>query len=131
MARTSWPGVPDLPEGEGVSLGAGAGERDLEGALGDGPVLPDELVQSLLGEGAGAVVVHVGSVIGPGGCPSRSTLNRVGVPGAAGPMTTLRSRAWNRQAIRPSAVSSLAASSWIVQSPARAQWLSLSSAGAV
>ena len=48
MARTSWPGVPDLPEGEGVSFGAGAGERDLEGALGDGPVLPDELVQPLL-----------------------------------------------------------------------------------
>jgi hypothetical protein len=69
MARTSWPGVPDLPEGEGVSFGAGVGERDLEGALGDGPVLPDELVQSLLGEGAGAVVVDVGSVIGAGRLP--------------------------------------------------------------
>ena len=52
MGRTSWPGVPDLPEGEGVSFGAGVGERDLEGALGDGSVLPDELVQPLLGEGA-------------------------------------------------------------------------------
>ena len=32
-------------------------------------VLPDELVQSLLGEGARAVVVHVGSVIGAGRVP--------------------------------------------------------------
>src|SRR3954451_3018460 len=61
--------VSGLPEGEGVGLGAGVGELDLEGALGDGSVLPDELVQPLLGKRAGAVLVHVGSVIRAGRLP--------------------------------------------------------------
>src|SRR4051812_14210767 len=58
--------VSGLPEGEGVGLGAGVGEHDLEGALGDGSVLPDELVQPLLGKRAAAVPVHVDSVIRAG-----------------------------------------------------------------
>src|ERR1700730_7672402 len=33
----------------------------------------------------------------PGGCPSRRTRNRTEVPGVAGPVTRLRSRAWKRQ----------------------------------
>ena len=60
-----------------------------------------------------------------------STRNRTGVPGAAGPMTRLRSRAWKRQAICPLAVFDVAASSATVQSPASAQSLNLSPSGTV
>ncbi len=41
-----------LAEGERVGLGAGVEERDLEGAVGDGAGLADELVQPLLPAGA-------------------------------------------------------------------------------
>jgi hypothetical protein len=39
-------------------------EGDLEGVLGDGATLPDELVEPLLGRGAVALVVDVGAVRG-------------------------------------------------------------------
>jgi hypothetical protein len=51
-----------LAEGEAVGLSAGFGEGDLDGAVGDGAGLADELVHPLLGEGAVAVAVGVGSV---------------------------------------------------------------------
>src|ERR1700730_4966823 len=53
---------PHLPEGERVRLGAGIKEGNLEGAVGDGAGLADELVYPVLREGAVAVVVDVGSV---------------------------------------------------------------------
>src|SRR3954451_18381849 len=68
--------VSGLPEGEGVGLGAGVGEHDLEGALGDGSVLPDELVQTLLGKRAAAVPVHVDSVIRAGWLPVENLAER-------------------------------------------------------
>ena len=39
---------PDLSEGEAVGLNAGVGEGDLEGAVGNGVRLADELVHPLL-----------------------------------------------------------------------------------
>src|ERR1700730_18248373 len=51
-----------LPEGERVRLDAGIKEGDLEGAVGDGAGLADELVYPLLREGAVAFAVDVGSV---------------------------------------------------------------------
>jgi hypothetical protein len=118
-----WPGVPDLPEGEGIGLGAGVGEGDLEGALDDGPVLPGELVQPLFGERAGAVLVQVGSVVRAGRLPVEEDPE----PGGR----SRRGRSHDQIEVArsepagdpPAAVSSLAASSVIVQSPARAQWL--------
>ena len=55
-------GPPDRAEGEGVGLDAGVEEGDLEGAVGDGAGLADELVQSLFGRRAVALAVHVDSV---------------------------------------------------------------------
>jgi hypothetical protein len=74
-----------LAEGERVGLGAGGGEGDLDGAVGDGAGVADELVQPLLRDGAVAVAVDVGSVGLGGWLPSMRTRNRTGVPGAAGP----------------------------------------------
>ena len=51
--------APSLPEGEHVGLGAGVGEGDLERALGDRTVLADQLVEPLLGDGPGALLVDV------------------------------------------------------------------------
>src|SRR5215471_15305206 len=51
-----------LAEGEAVGLGAGVEEGDLEGAVGDGAGLADELVGPLLCEGAVAVGAGVGPV---------------------------------------------------------------------
>jgi hypothetical protein len=45
----TWPGPPDLAEGERIGLDVGIEEGDLEGAVGDGAGLPDELVESLFG----------------------------------------------------------------------------------
>src|SRR5712691_5015827 len=55
-------GPPDLSEGEAVGLSAWIAEGDLEGAVGDGAGLADELVHPLLREGAVAVGAGVGSV---------------------------------------------------------------------
>src|SRR5271165_979396 len=55
-------GLPDLAEGERVGLDPGVGEGDLEGAVGDGAGLPDELVQPLFGHRSVALAVHVGPV---------------------------------------------------------------------
>ena len=60
---------PDLAERERVGRGAGIEERDLESPLGNVPVLPDELVQPLLAEHTGAVLVRVGAVIRAGRLP--------------------------------------------------------------
>ena len=45
-------------------MDAWVGEGDLDGALCDGPVLADELVEPRLGDGAQALNVRVGSVVG-------------------------------------------------------------------
>ena len=47
----TWPGRPDLTEGEGVGLDTGVEEGDLEGVPGDGSRLPDELVEPLFDAG--------------------------------------------------------------------------------
>jgi hypothetical protein len=57
------------PEREGVHLGAGIEEGDLEAALGDVFGLPDQLMQRLLLEGAATVAVHVASVRASGRLP--------------------------------------------------------------
>src|SRR5215475_4587442 len=51
-----------LAEGEAVGLGTWIKEGDLEGAVGDGAGLADELVHPLLREGAVAIGVGVGAV---------------------------------------------------------------------
>src|SRR5215471_4338679 len=55
-------GPPGLAKGEAVGLSARVGEGDLEGAVGNGAGLTEELVCPLLREGAGAVSVGVGPV---------------------------------------------------------------------
>jgi hypothetical protein len=56
--------VTALAEGEGVGLDARIQEGGLEGALGNGAGLPDELVEPWFGERAVALVVDVGPVGG-------------------------------------------------------------------
>jgi len=56
----------DLAEGERVGLDLGVEEGDLEGTVGDGAGLADELVQSLFGDRTIALAVHVGAVCGAG-----------------------------------------------------------------
>lgn len=53
-----------LAEGKREGLHAGFEEGDLEGAVGDGALLPDELVEPLLGDRAVALAVSVRSVGG-------------------------------------------------------------------
>jgi MFS family permease len=60
LARGSLP--PVLAEGEAVGLGPWTGEGDLEGAVGDGAALADELVHPLLRDRAVAITVDVASV---------------------------------------------------------------------
>ena len=55
-------GLADLAECEHIGLHLGIEEGDLEGAVGDGAGLPDELVQSLSGHRSAALVVNVGPV---------------------------------------------------------------------
>src|SRR5918995_5890169 len=55
----TWPDLPDLAEGERVGLDLRIEEGNLEGAVGDGAGLPDELVQPLLGHRSVALVVNV------------------------------------------------------------------------
>src|SRR5919112_4982155 len=59
--------VTALAEGEGVGLDTGIREGDLEGALGDGAGLADQLVQPRVGDHAMALVVEVGAVGGARG----------------------------------------------------------------
>jgi hypothetical protein len=54
----TWPGPPDLAEGERIALDVGIEEGDLEGAVGDGSGLPDELAEPLFG----ATHVRLGAV---------------------------------------------------------------------
>ena len=64
----------------------------------------DQLATQYGGTARGAARSHprtphrasTGPCAAPGGCPSMRTWNGTAVPGAAGPMTRLRSRAWNR-----------------------------------
>ena len=58
----TWPGLADLAEGECVGLDAGIEEGDLEGAVGDGAGLADELVEPLFGHRSTALVVDIGPV---------------------------------------------------------------------
>ena len=58
----TWPGRPDLTEGEGVGLDTEVEECDLEGMPGDGSRLADELVKPLFDGGAVALAVKVGPV---------------------------------------------------------------------
>src|SRR5580692_9454877 len=58
----TWPGRPDLTEGEGVGLDTGVEECDLEGVPGDESRLADELVKPLFDGGAVALAVKVGPV---------------------------------------------------------------------
>ena len=60
---------PDLAEGEAVGLSPWVGEGDLEGAVGDGAGLADELVNPLLRGRAAAVAIGVGTVRGAGWLP--------------------------------------------------------------
>jgi hypothetical protein len=53
---------PRSPEGEGVSRCAGIEETDLECVIGNGAVLPDELVEPLPGHDALAVGVDIGAM---------------------------------------------------------------------
>ena len=119
--------LADLAEGEGKGLDAGVEEGDLEGAVGDGAGLADELYTRCC-ERVPSPSTSL-PWASPGGCPSMKTRHRTGVPGAVGPMTRLRSRAWKRQAICSFAAFSVVASSSIVQSPDRAHWLRPSRAG--
>ena len=77
-------------ESEAVGLGAWVGEGDLEGAVGDGAGLADELYTRCC-ERVPSPSTSL-PWASPGGCPSMKTRHRTGVPGAAGPMTGLRSR---------------------------------------
>jgi len=63
--RLTWPVLPGLAEGEAVGLNPWTGEGYLEGALGDGAGLADELVHPLLRQGAGAGAGAVGVGVGP------------------------------------------------------------------
>ena len=56
--------ITALAEGEGVGLDAGVQEGDLEGAVGDGAGLADQLVQPGVGDCAVARLVDVGAVGG-------------------------------------------------------------------
>jgi hypothetical protein len=78
-----------------------------------------------------AIAIDVGPVGLAGGRPSMRTRHRTGLPGAAGPMTRLRSRAWKRQTICPFAAFSVTGSAAMVQFPDRAHLLSPSRAGTV
>src|SRR5262249_48643170 len=51
-----------LTEREGEYLNAEVKERDLAGAIGDRPALPDELVEPLLGDDAVAMIVGVAAL---------------------------------------------------------------------
>src|ERR687897_3743031 len=62
--RGRWVAVTALAEGEGVGQDAGVQEGDLEGALGDGAGLADELVQPGAGDRAVARLVDIGAVGG-------------------------------------------------------------------
>ena len=53
-----------LAEREHVCLDAGCEERDLEGAVGDGSRLTDQLIEPLLGDGSAALFVGVEAVSG-------------------------------------------------------------------
>src|SRR6185437_10885739 len=56
-----------LAEREGEGLHAGIEEFDLEGAVLDGSLLPDQLIQPMEGDGAHALGIGVGAVIGARG----------------------------------------------------------------
>ena len=58
-----------LAESERVGLRAGVEEGDLEGVVGDGAGLADELVEPRLGDRAVAVAVHIASMRGAGRLP--------------------------------------------------------------
>lgn len=58
----TWPGQPDLTEGEGVGLDTRVEECYLAGVPGDGSRLADELVEPLFDGGAVALAVKVGPV---------------------------------------------------------------------
>ena len=81
-----------LAESKRVGLNAGVGERDLEGAVGDGTLLTDELVQPLFGDRAVASGIDVGPWASPGGLPVERTRNPMDVPGCW-PHDDVRSRA--------------------------------------
>ena len=51
-------------EGEGERLRPGIEKLDLESAVAGAPLLADQLVESLAGDDAGALRVHVHAVIG-------------------------------------------------------------------
>ena len=72
-----------LAESEAVGLGAWVGEGDLEGAVGDGAGLADELYTRCC-ERVPSPSTSL-PWASPGGCPSMKTRHRTGVPGAAGP----------------------------------------------
>lgn len=55
----TWPGQPDLTEGEGVGLETRVEECYLAGVSGDGSRLADELVEPLFDGGAVALAVKV------------------------------------------------------------------------
>ena len=114
--------APFLPEREAVRLRAGVEEFDLEPAVGDRARLADQLIRALVADDPAPVGVHIGPARRrPAGCPSRNTRNGIDAPVAAGPMTRLRSRAWNRNATAHRARSSTAACWATVQVPASAQ----------
>src|SRR5687768_3173406 len=60
-SRPRWSPEP-LAEGEGVGLGAGLEERDLQRPVADPVVLAHELVHAALAQHAVAVLVHVHAV---------------------------------------------------------------------
>ena len=62
MGVADMSGLPDLAEGKCAGLDPGIEEGDLDGAVGDGVGLANELVQPLFGHRALALVVHVGPV---------------------------------------------------------------------
>src|SRR5271165_7515193 len=123
---------PVLAEGECVGLSPGVEEGDLEGAVGDGAGLTDELIYPLLCDRAVAIAVDVASVCLAGGlsvdedaashggfwcCRSHDEVEVAGVEAAGD--------------VCPFVAFSVVASSAIVQSPERAHWLSPSRAGMV
>jgi hypothetical protein len=125
------PGRPDLTEGEGLGLGTGVEECDLEGVPGDGSRLADELVKPLFDGGALAPAVKVSPVGLPRRLPVQEHPESHRGSWSCWPHDEVEIAGMEPVAIRPSASFAVAACSSMVQFPDRAQWLSLSSAGAV
>src|SRR6478672_2098984 len=73
--------VPRLPEREDVGPDAGVEERDLEGAVGAGVGLADELVEPRLVHGAGSRLVDVAAVSRARGLPVEAHLEADGGAG--------------------------------------------------